>query len=95
MTKEELQFYTVHELQVIGRNLCVPHPSMLKKSVLIDEIIKAQNSENATIRKNKGKRAHAGTSNLYNTQTIDAWTTLKIESILDKAKSDILELLTH
>lgn len=96
MTKEELQYLTVHELRIIAREKGVKHPSMLNKGDLIDAIINSQN-ENTKIKRSerRGRRAHAGSTNIVIESTTDYHTINKIEQILNNAKNEILQLLKN
>ena len=96
MTKEELQYLTLYELRVIGRELGVKHPTMLNKKELIDAIISCKNNENTPRNiETRGRKARAGKTNIVITSTIDIKTINKIDKILTKAKKDILNLLTN
>ena len=102
MTKEELEFLTIHELRIIARGLNINHPSMLKKSELINAISNVNiTSSEIKVSDGRGRKAHAGKSHItlaeINPQIILAEINpqiiLEIENILNKAKEDILNLL--
>ena len=100
MTKDKLEFYTIHDLRVLGRALGVKHPSMLNKEELIDYIILVSNQSIDKNYSKKGRKARAGMlltplpspplSPQINKDIVN-----KINEILDKARNDIINLLKN
>ena len=94
MTKDKLQYLTVLELRIIGREMGVKHPSMLNKENLINAILYCRNKPKIIENKEKrGRKAHAGKSAILKQVKTDCKIIDKVEKILNNAKNEIINLL--